>query len=507
MPTLTSVVKVAGLVKRYPGVVANRDVNLEVKEGTIHAIIGENGAGKSTLMKMLYGMVKPDEGTITVNGKVQAFRGPQDAIAAGIGMVHQHFMLADNATVLENVILGSEPSRFGVAIDFEKARAKFLEIIEKYGLAIRPDDLVADLTVGGRQRVEIAKVLFRGARILILDEPTAVLVPQEVNELFENLKDLIRSGLTVLFISHKLQEVMGVSSHITVMRQGTTVASLVPSETSTKELAELMVGRQLPQARVTESKVGENRVLEIQGASYRQSDGRESLADITLSLHGGEILGIAGVEGNGQTELVEIILGLIKPDNGSVLILGQDCSKRTTRAIRDSGVGYIPQDRSRDALLLPEPLWENRILGHQSTAPMAKGIWINKPAARKDSERIVDEYDVRTPSIRVAAAALSGGNQQKFIVGREMSGDPQLLVAAQPTRGVDVGAQAIIWDRLLEAKEAGAGVLLVSADLDELFALSDRIAVIFNGQIVAQLSPSETTPERLGLAMTGASIA
>lgn len=501
---MTTVIEVAGLVKRYPGVVANRDVNLSIEKGTIHAIIGENGAGKSTLMKMLYGMVRPDEGTITVDGKVQSFKGPQDAIAAGIGMVHQHFMLADNATVLENVILGSEPSKFGISIDFDAARSRLVEITKKYGLAINPDDLVSDLSVGGRQRVEIAKVLFRGANILILDEPTAVLVPQEVDELFANLQDLIKSGLTVLFISHKLQEVLQVSTQITVMRQGTTVATVSPQTTSAKELAELMVGRQLPKAKPTQSHVGETKVLEIQEASYRQGDGREALKQVSLTLNSGEILGIAGVEGNGQTELVEMILGIIKPYEGLVAVLGKDATSMTTRAIRDSGVGYIPQDRSRDAMLLPEALWENRILGHQATAPMARGIWLNKGEAQSDSERIVEEYDVRTPSIRVAAAALSGGNQQKFIVGREMSGNPQLLVAAQPTRGVDVGAQAIIWDHLVTAKEKGAGVLLVSADLDELFALSDRIAVIFNGAIVAELSPSDTTPEQLGLAMTGA---
>tara|TARA_B110000977_G_scaffold14288_1_gene17767 strand:+ start:4292 stop:5815 length:1524 start_codon:yes stop_codon:yes gene_type:complete len=502
--TVSSVIEVAGLEKRYPGVVANHDVNLRVTKGTIHAVIGENGAGKSTLMKALYGMVKPDGGTIAVGGAIQSFRGPQDAIAAGIGMVHQHFMLADNASVLENVILGSEPKKFGIAIDFERARSHFTEIVDQYGLAIDPDALVGELSVGGRQRVEIAKVLFRGANILILDEPTAVLVPQEVDELFGNLKYLTERGLTILFISHKLQEVLEVSSFITVMRQGTTVASLNPSDTTAKELAELMVGRQLPQARPMESHVGSKRVLDIHGASYRPGGGREALKKISLSLNAGEILGIAGVEGNGQTELVEMILGIIKPDEGSFTVLGKDGLKSTTRAIRDSGVGYIPQDRSRDALLMPEPLWANRILGHQATPPMANGIWINKGQAQIDSERIVREYDVRTPSIKVAAAALSGGNQQKFIVGREMARNPELLVAAQPTRGVDVGAQSIIWDQLLLAKEAGAGVLLVSADLDELFALSDRIAVIFSGEIVAQFSPSETTPELLGLAMTGA---
>lgn len=501
---MSLVVEIRGVAKRYPGVVANSNVNLGVEKGTIHAIIGENGAGKSTLMKILYGMVKPEEGTIFVEGKQLSLKSPQDAIAAGIGMVHQHFMLADNATVLENVILGSEPTKFGMVIQFDQARQKLMEIAKQYGLDIDPYQSVSELGVGGRQRVEIAKVLFRGAKILILDEPTAVLVPQEVDELFDNLKELTKNGLTILFISHKLDEVLSISDEITVMRQGTTVATLKPGQTSKKQMAELMVGGELPAPRTGESRRSETKVLDIKGVTYRRGEAREILRDVNLEIFGGEILGLAGVEGNGQSELIELVLGLVKPSTGKIMVLDQDTETTTTRDIRDSGVGYIPQDRSRDSLLMGAALWENRILGHQATAPMANGLWIDKAAAKSDSERIVREYDVRTPGINVIASALSGGNQQKFIVGREMSSNPKLIVAALPTRGVDVGAQAIIWDRLVEARNAGVGVLLISVDLDEIFALSDRIAVIFNGQIVAVLDPRKTSPEELGLAMTGA---
>jgi simple sugar transport system ATP-binding protein len=501
---LSKAVEIKGIGKKYPGVVANTNVNLSIEKGEIHAIIGENGAGKSTLMKILYGMVKPDEGTISVDGTPAIIKSPQDAISLGVGMVHQHFMLADNATVLENVILGSEPTKFGAVIQYGEARKKLIEIAEHYGMDLDPDQKLEDLGVGGRQRVEIAKVLYRGAKILILDEPTAVLVPQEVDELFKNLKELTRNGLTILFISHKLDEVLSIADQITVMRRGTTVASVLPAKTSKKELAELMVGGALPKPRAASTTPSSETVLEVTGASYSRRDGREILHDLSMSIHAGEILGLAGVEGNGQEELIEMIMGLVKPTSGSVTVLGTNTNDATTRDIRDSGVGYIPQDRQRDGLLMAAPLWENRILGHQATEPMASGLWVNKSAAKEDSERIVREFDVRTPSINVMASALSGGNQQKFIVGREMSSGPKMIIAAQPTRGVDVGAQAIIWDRLMEARVKGVGVLLVSADLDELFGLSDRIAVIYSGRIVAVLDPSKTTPEELGLAMTGA---
>lgn len=501
---MDNVLEVVGIEKKYPGVVANRDVSLKVKEGSIHAIIGENGAGKSTLMKVLYGLIRPDSGNIKAFGKDVTLKSPQDAIALGIGMVHQHFKLADNATVLENVILGSEPTRMGFIINFEQARKKLVEIAEHYGLEIDPDESLANLGVGERQRVEIGKVLFRGAKILILDEPTAVLVPQEVEELFSNLRELVKRGLTVLFISHKLDEVLSIADEITIMRQGTTVASRTPKSTNKVELAELMVGGELPKPRAGAKKTSSERLLSISGASYVRPDGREVLNNVNLELNAGEILGLAGVEGNGQSELIELIMGLVKPANGKVEILGLDASKSLTKEIRNAGVAYIPQDRQRDGLLMSAPLWENRVLGHQFASPMANNMWVNRGEAIKDSKRVVSEFDVRTPGINVLASALSGGNQQKFIVGRELSGNPRVIVAAQPTRGVDVGAQAIIWDQLMKARSEGAGILLISADLDELFSLSDRIAVIYSGSIVSTLDPNKTTPEELGLAMTGA---
>jgi simple sugar transport system ATP-binding protein len=499
-----NVLEVVGIEKNYPGVVANRNVSLNVTEGSIHSIIGENGAGKSTLMKILYGLVRPDAGSIKVFGEAIALKSPQDAIKLGIGMVHQHFKLADNATVLENVILGSEPTRFGFVVKYDEARKKLQEIADHYGLEIDPDESLANLGVGERQRVEIAKVLFRGAKILILDEPTAVLVPQEVEELFTNLRELVKKGLTVLFISHKLDEVLSIADDITIMRQGTTVATRKPKDTNKKELAELMVGGELPKPRAGNQKVSDEKVLTISGASYVREDGRQILSGVNLEIHGGEIVGLAGVEGNGQSELIELIMGLLNPSSGTVEVLGLNATTSLTRDIRNAGVAYIPQDRQRDGLLMTAPLWENRVLGHQFAEPLASSIWVNKGAAISDSKRVVDEFDVRTPGVNVLASALSGGNQQKFIVGRELSGNPKLIVAAQPTRGVDVGAQAIIWDHLMKARSGGAGVLLVSADLDELFSLSDRIAVIYNGSIVSVLNPAKTTPEALGLAMTGA---
>ena len=501
---MENVLEVSGIEKKYPGVIANRDVALKVRAGSIHAIIGENGAGKSTLMKILYGLVKPDAGHIKVFGEEVNFRSPEDAIDRGLGMVHQHFKLADNLSVLENVILGSEPSQLGFLIDYKEAGQKLRAIAEKYGIDIDPDEKLANLGVGGRQRVEIAKVLFRGAKILILDEPTAVLVPQEVDELFANLRDLVKNGLTILFISHKLDEVLSIADEITVMRQGTTVASLKPKDTNKSQLAELMVGGQLPKPRSADVKPSTTKVLEMKGATYSRSDGREILHGIDLAVHQNEIVGLAGVEGNGQEELIELVMGLVKPTSGSVEVLGLDAATTLTKDIRNAGVGYIPQDRSRDGLLLAAPLWENRVLGHQFTAPIARGIWVDKGAAIQESKRIIEEFDVRTPGVNVLASALSGGNQQKFIVGRELSGQPKFVVAAQPTRGVDVGAQAIIWDFLMQARAQGAGILLISADLDELFALSDRLAVIYSGKIVSIMDPAKTSAEQLGLAMTGA---
>ncbi|NJP93426.1 ABC transporter ATP-binding protein [Nonomuraea sp. FMUSA5-5] len=502
LATVKPAVELEGITKRFPGVVANHDIRITVQPGTVHAIVGENGAGKSTLMKILYGMQKPDEGTIRVNGAEVSFRTPSDAIAVGIGMVHQHFMLADNFTVLENIVLGAEPKRAGM-LDTVKARRRIVELAETHGLRVDPDKLVEDLGVGDRQRVEILKVLYRGARILILDEPTAVLVPQEVEELFQNLRELKAEGLTVIFISHKLDEVLDIADAITVIRRGTTVASVDPSEVTARQLAELMVGSELPTPETRESTVTDTVTLKVSELTMPGEGERLLLDDVSFEIHQGEILGIAGVEGNGQSELIEAIMG-IRPAQGRIELTGQDITTWSTLKRRESGIGYIPEDRHRQGLLLEASLWENRVLGHQTRKPARSGIWIDRRAAKADTERIVRDYDVRTPSVDTLALALSGGNQQKLIVGREMSGEPAFLIAAHPTRGVDVGAQAAIWDHLRNARAAGLAVLLISADLDELIGLSDTIQVIYRGRLVAALDPSDITPERLGGYMTGA---
>ncbi|MFI1411548.1 ABC transporter ATP-binding protein [Streptomyces sp. NPDC020707] len=522
-------VELAGITKRFPGVVANHDIHLSVRKGTVHALVGENGAGKSTLMKILYGMQKPDEGTIAVDGEQAVFASPADAIARGIGMVHQHFMLADYLTVLENVVLGSE-KLYGIG---GAARDKIREISERYGLGVRPDALVEDLGVADRQRVEILKVLYRGARILILDEPTAVLVPQEVDALFDNLRELKAEGLSVIFISHKLGEVLSVADEITVIRRGTTVGTAVPAETTSRQLAEMMVGSELPTPETAESTVTDKPVIQVEGltvyaaggaslgetgtvgdtpaagslAGAAGGDAKRVLDDVTFTIHAGEVMGIAGVEGNGQTELVDALIGLKNADSGTVRFLGEEITSWPTRKRREQGVGYIPEDRHRHGLLLEAPLWENRILGHVTEKPNTRGtrgVWLDIKGAQADTRRIVEEYDVRTPGIDVTAASLSGGNQQKLIVGREMSHKPRFLIAAHPTRGVDVGAQAAIWDQIREARREGLAVLLISADLDELIGLSDTLRVIYDGRLVADADPAAVTPEELGSAMTGA---
>ena len=499
----TYAVELRGITKRFPGVVANRDIDIAVRPGQIHAIVGENGAGKSTLMKTLYGMHKPDEGTISVNGREVHFSSPADAIAAGIGMVHQHFMLADNLTVLENIVLGSEPTRGG-RLDTRAARARINEISDSYGLGLNPDELVENLGVGARQRIEICKVLYRGARILILDEPTAVLVPQEVDELFDNLRGLTAEGLTVLFISHKLDEVLAVADEITVIRRGTTVRTVDPKAVTARQLAELMVGSELPVPELRESTVTDVVELAVEEVTARAPDGRVIVDNASFVIHRGEIVGLAGVEGNGQAELVETIMGMRPLESGRITLGDRDISAWQTRPRREAGISYIPEDRHRYGLLLESPLWENRMLGHQTERPNARGPLIDRAGARRDTRRIVDEYDVRTPSIDVAAASLSGGNQQKLIVGREMTGEPKVLIAAHPTRGVDVGAQAAIWAHLRDARASGLAVLLISADLDELIGMSDTLWVILRGRLVTQLDPHTVTPEDLGAAMTGA---
>jgi simple sugar transport system ATP-binding protein len=496
-------VELSGIVKRFPGVVANDGVDLAVKRGEVHAIVGENGAGKSTLMKILYGMQPADEGEMAVNGETVRFRSPKDAIDAGIGMVHQHFMLADQLTVLENIILGREPSSVG-RIDFDESRQRITELSEAYGLEVHPDQLVETLGVGERQRVEIIKVLFRGAKILILDEPTAVLVPQEIEELFQNLEGLKAQGETIIFIDHKLDEVLRIADTITVLRAGRTVATVAADEVTARELAELMVGSELPTPETRESTVTDVVELCVRDVGVQVEGGRWALEHITFDVRQGEVLGIAGVEGNGQVELIDTLLGLRPLTTGSILLEDDDLSDNDTRDRRDAGIGYIPEDRHRRGLLLNSPLWENAMLGHQTRPPYVRGWWIDRAGARRRTQEIIEGYDVRTPSVDVAGHALSGGNQQKLIVGRELMAGAKVLLANHPTRGIDVGAQAAVWDQLRQARADGLAVLLISADLDELIGLSDRLLVILRGRIVAELDPSTVTPEELGSYMTGA---
>jgi general nucleoside transport system ATP-binding protein len=503
MSNAVAAVELDGITKRFPGVVANDAVNLRVLPGEVHAVIGENGAGKSTLMKILYGMQRPDEGTIRVGGNEVHFRSPKDAITAGIGMVHQHFMLADNLTVLENVVLGSEPTK-GVVIDVPKAEGRIKELSGTYGLPLDPDRLVEDLAVGERQRVEIIKVLFRGARILILDEPTAVLVPHEVDDLFNHLRALKEEGVTILFISHKLEEVLALADTITVMRGGRTVATVKPEGVTRGQLAELMVGSELPRPETRESTVTKDVILSVEDVTVKSFDGRVLVEGVTFSVHRGEVVGIAGVQGNGQGELIEAIMGLLPLDRGRVRLGEQEISAWGTRERREAGIGYVPEDRTEQGLLLSSPVWENVMLGHQTSRPFSHGPWVDAAGARQRAEEVVKEFGVRTPGVDVAVFALSGGNQQKLIVGREMIAGPRVLIAAQPTRGIDVGAQAAVWDQSRRARIEGLGVVLISADLEELIGLSDSLWVIFRGRLVAKLDPQTVTPEELGVYMTGA---
>ena len=496
-------VELRHITKRFPGVIANKDVSLKVESGTVHALVGENGAGKSTVMKILYGMQSPDSGEILVNGQAVDFKNPNEAIAAGIGMVHQHFMLADNFTVLENIILGSEP-KHGVTIDFKSARAKVIEMADQYGLEINPDLLVEELGVGARQRVEILKVLFRGARILIFDEPTAVLVPQEVDDLFKALEGLRAQGMAIIFISHKLDEVLRVADEVTVVRQGATVAQVKSKDVTSRDLAELMVGSELPQPNTQGHTKREEIVLNLSDVSVPTATGsRDLISHISFDLHAGEVVGIAGVEGNGQAELIEAIMGL-REYTGQIFFRGKSIDHMSVADHHDLGIGLIPEDRQRQALMMNSPLWENRILGHQRGKPVMRGFIVDKKATIASTQTIMEEFDVRAPGPQTLAAALSGGNQQKFIVGREMSKSPALLVASHPTRGVDVGAQGAIWDVLRKAREKGMAIVLISADLEELIGMSDRLLVMLRGTITAELDPAKTTPEQLGSAMTGA---
>jgi len=494
------VVELTNISKVFPGVVANRDVSLKVGRATIHALVGENGAGKSTLMKILYGLHQPDSGTIAINGVARQFKSPSEAIDAGIGMVHQHFMLADNLTVLENIILGLEPTKFGV-LSLSDARARVRELATSIGVALDLDIPISELGVGQRQRVEILKVLFRGAEILILDEPTAVLVPQEVDELFVNLRRLVSKGTTILFISHKLDEVLTISDRITVIRQGSTVATVSPNTVDRLKLAEMMVGSDLPSPGERTTKVGAITRLAVRNLSVLEKGRKNPVRNVSFQIAEGEIVGIAGVEGNGQFELCGALLGLLSSE-GTVEVGGKDVSNLSIRERLNAGLAYIPFDRHREGLMLTAPLWENALLGHE--AKLSRGPMIDFTAAKKACREIISRFGVLTPNELVPAFVLSGGNQQKLVVGRNLATARTVLIAAHPTRGIDVGAQAAIWDEIRRSRDSGMSVLLVSADLEEVLGLSDKILVMFDGEITAELDPKSASPQILGKYMTGA---
>ncbi|HLF83719.1 MAG TPA: ABC transporter ATP-binding protein [Blastocatellia bacterium] len=495
-------VEMRSISKRFGEVLANDHISLAIPDKSIHAIIGENGAGKSTVMNILYGFYSADEGEILIDGQTRAINGAGDAIKLGLGMVHQHFMLVEPLTVTENIILGAEPTA-GLSIDYRKARARVREISEQYGLKIDPDAHIASLSVGQQQRVEILKTLYRGARILILDEPTAVLTPQEVAEIFAILRGLREQGKTIIIITHKLAEVLALSDNITVMRDGKVVGNLPTSEATAEGLARLMVGREvLLRVKKDEAKP-RDAVLSVRGLTLRGAEGNAILDDVSFEVRGGETLGIAGVEGNGQTELIEILAGLRKAASGEVLLEGKCIDELDPRQRKRRGIAHIPEDRHRRGLLLTFDLAGNTILGVHRDHPISGAVLLNNDVIFERAKRLVREYDVRPPNITLPARALSGGNQQKLIVAREFDIKPRLVLVAQPTRGVDIGATEFIHRKLIELRDAGAAVLLVSAELDEVLSLSDRIVVIYEGRIVGEVDPESVSEEEIGLMMTG----
>ncbi len=500
---MTLAIDLSNISKSFPGVKANDEINLKIQEGTIHAIVGENGAGKSTLMKILYGMLKQDFGSIKIFDNEVNFSSPKDAISEGIGMVHQHFMLADNLSVLESIILGMDKASLKI-LNKSKYKDEINEITDKYSMPLNTQSMIDELGVGEKQRVEIIKVLFRGAKILILDEPTAVLVPQEVSELFNNLKNLKDSGVTIIFISHKLDEVLEIADEISVMRGGKHIDTVDASTVSKTDLAEMMIGQNLPTPPKREKNSKQDKSLTIKNLTAEIDNGRRAFENINFSINQGEVVGIAGVEGNGQRELAESILGVYPIESGEIILGETTINDLSTRDRRESGLSFIPEDRQSQGLLMDVSLSENVILGKQSsTKYKSRYSNIKFNEASKNSNTVIENFDVRTPGNSTLALALSGGNQQKFVVGREIENKPSLLIASQPTRGIDIGAQSLIWNKLRDARDDGLGVLLISADLDELIGLSDRIYVIYEGSFVKELDPENATPEILGSYMTG----
>jgi general nucleoside transport system ATP-binding protein len=494
-----------GITKRFGTLVANDAIDLTVQAGEIHALLGENGAGKSTLMNVLYGLYTADEGQILLDDKPQDFDGPGDAMAAGIGMVHQHFMLIPVFTVAENVALGNEPTGFLGSMDMAAARRKVIEISDRFGFNVDPDALIEDLPVGIQQRVEIIKALSRDARVLVLDEPTAVLTPQETDELMEIMRQLASSGTSIVFITHKLREVKAVADKITVIRLGKVVGSASP-DASTSELASMMVGREVEltvQKQLSETGAA---LVEVKNVSVLDDRMHRAVDDVSFEVRGGEILAIAGVQGNGQTELAEALLGLrsVIKGSGQISIKGKDITEASVRGVLEAGVAFIPEDRKKDGLVSEFTISENLMLNQSFKSRFTKGLDVNFAIRNEIATDLVERFDVRTPSIHTLAGKLSGGNQQKVVVARELARDVEVLIASQPTRGVDVGSIEFIHEQIVSERDRGKAVILISTELDEVLALADRIAVMYRGKIVGIVGP-ETPREALGKMMAGVS--
>ena len=499
------VLELKGVTKAFPGVLANDHIDLTLNEREILALLGENGAGKTTLMNILYGLYDPDEGEIYVRGHKVEIRDPNDAIQQGIGMVHQHFMLVPVFTVTENVMLGVESVKAGMFLDRETVAAQIREISERFGLPVDPDARVENLPVGVQQRVEIIKILYREADILILDEPTAVLTPQEAEDLFKVVRSLVAQGKSVIFITHKLKEVLAIADRIAVLRRGQMVGGAVPSEATEESLASMMVGREVILSVDKGPADPGELVLDVRNLQVRDDRGAPAVRDVSLSVQAGEVLGIAGVQGNGQTQLVEALTGLRRVESGTISILDHDTTTATPRQITELGVAHVPEDRQRDGLVLGFPVQDNMVLNTYYAPPFAKGVVLQHQAIEDAAQERVSQFDVRTPSISTPVSNLSGGNQQKVIVAREFSRPIGLLIASQPTRGLDVGSIEYIHNRIVEKRDEGCAVLLVSSELDEIMSLADRIAVMYRGEIIATLPVEEATREKLGLLMAGIS--
>lgn len=500
-----NVIQMIDVTKRFGDFVANDKINLELKKGEIHALLGENGAGKSTLMNILSGLLEPTSGEVHVNGKLENIDSPSKAANLGIGMVHQHFMLVDAFTVAENIILGNEITK-GLNLDLKTAKKKILELSNRYGLTVEPDALVRDISVGQQQRVEILKTLYRGADILIFDEPTAVLTPAEITELMQILKNLIKEGKSIILITHKLDEIRAVADRITVIRRGKSIETVELGDKTNQELAEMMVGHAV--SFVTEKGPAHptDVVLQVENLQVRENRGSLAVKGLSLDVHAGEIVGLAGIDGNGQTELIKAITGLMKVDSGTVKLHGKDITNQRPRKITEQSVGHVPEDRHRDGLVLQMTVAENIALQTYYKAPMSKYGFLDYNKINSYARDLMHEFDVRGAGEWVPAGSLSGGNQQKAIIAREVDRNPDLLIVSQPTRGLDVGAIEYIHKRLIQARDEGKAVLVVSFELDEILNVSDRIAVIHDGHIQGIVSPETTTKQELGILMVGGNI-